>query len=119
MTPKYLSAIRAATAPALGNHLWQSTACLAIAGLLTLILRNNHARTRYGIWLAASIKFLIPFSLLIAMGSHLARPRVLPPTQTGFFMTMEEVSQPFTVTASGFQVAEKSLRPAQDAGLIE
>lgn len=99
MIPKYFSVIWAAIAPAMGNHLWQSTLCLIIAGLLTLILRKNHARARYGLWLAASIKFLIPFSLLIGIGSHLARPRVLPPTEPGFFLAMQEVSQPFTPSA--------------------
>jgi beta-lactamase regulating signal transducer with metallopeptidase domain len=102
----------------MGNHLWQSTVCVAIAGLLTLALRNNHARTRFGIWLAASVKFLIPFSLLIGMGSHLARPRVVPPPQPGFFLAMEEISQPFTPPAeAGSQTVERSRRPAEDAGL--
>ncbi len=96
MIPKYLAAIGSATAPAMGNHLWQSTLCLLIAGLLTLVLRKNHARVRYGLWLAASIKFLIPFSLLIVIGSHLAKPRLVAPTELGFFYAMEQVSQPFT-----------------------
>ena len=100
MIPEYLFVIWAAVAPALGNHLWQSTLCLAMAGLLTLILRKNHARARYGLWLAASVKFLIPFSLLIGLGSHLAKPRVLPQTEPGFFFAMAEVSQPFTQPAA-------------------
>ena len=53
--------------PALANHLLQSTVFAVAAGLLTLFLRTNHARTRYWIWLAASLKFLIPFSLFIAV----------------------------------------------------
>jgi uncharacterized protein (TIGR03435 family) len=117
MIPKYLSEIWAATAPALGNHLWQSTLFAILAGLLTLILRKNHARARYGLWLAASVKFLIPFSLLIALGTHLARPRGPAGMQTGLYVAMEEVSQPFTKAATGSQAAEKSRRPAQDAGL--
>ena len=100
MIPKFLSAIWAVIAPALGNHLWQSTLCVVIVGLLTLVLRKNHARARYGLWLAASVKFLIPFSLLIGIGGHLARPRVLPPTEPGFFVAMEEASQPFTLPAA-------------------
>ncbi|HMD83242.1 MAG TPA: M56 and DUF3738 domain-containing protein [Terriglobia bacterium] len=116
MIPR-LSAIWSAVAPAMGNHLWQSTLCLVIAGLLTLILRKNHARARYGLWLAASVKFLIPFSLLVGIGSHLARPRVLPPTKPGFFLAVEQVSQPFTKAATGSQAAEESRRPAHDAGL--
>jgi bla regulator protein BlaR1 len=57
---------------ALGNHLWQSTLFAAMTGLLILILRKCHARFRYWVWFAASIKFLIPFSLLVAIGSRLA-----------------------------------------------
>jgi len=57
---------------ALGNHLWQSTLFAAMAGVLALILQKYHARVRYWVWLAASIKFLIPFSLLVAIGSRLA-----------------------------------------------
>ncbi len=117
MIPKFLSAIWAASAPGLGNHLWQSTLCLVIAGLLALILRKNQARARYGLWLAASVKFLIPFSLLIVLGSHLARPRGPAGMQTGLYVAMEEVSQPFTKAATWSQAAEKSRRPAQDAGL--
>ena len=113
MILNFLSAIWAATAPALGNHLWQSTLCLIIAGLLTLVLRKNSARTRYGIWLAASIKFLLPFSLLIAIGTHWARPRPAAASQPGLFYAMEQASQPFTPAAQ----AEESRRPAQDAGL--
>ena len=108
MISKVLSAIGAAIAPAMGNHLWQSTLCLFIAGLLTLILRKNHARARYGLWLAASVKFLIPFSLLIALGTHLARPRVIKPTEPGLFLTVEEVSQPFT---KGPHAQERRLPP--------
>jgi bla regulator protein BlaR1 len=55
---------------ALTNHLWQSTVFGAMAGLLTLVLRKNHARARYWIWLAASMKFLVPFALLVEFGSH-------------------------------------------------
>lgn len=57
---------------ALGNHLWQSTLFAVAAGLLTLLFRKCHAHVRYWLWLVASIKFLIPFSLLVALGSRLA-----------------------------------------------
>jgi bla regulator protein blaR1 len=52
------------------NHLWQSTVFAVVAGLLTLMLKNIRARTRYWLWLAASLKFLAPFALLISMGNH-------------------------------------------------
>jgi hypothetical protein len=54
------------------NHLWQSTLFAAAAWLLTLALRKNHAGVRYRLWLAASVKFLIPFSLLVVAGSQFA-----------------------------------------------
>ncbi|HEY6346043.1 MAG TPA: hypothetical protein VIY49_31530 [Bryobacteraceae bacterium] len=55
------------------NHLWQSTLFAAAAGILTLALRNNRAQTRYWLWVAASVKFLIPFSLLADMGGRFGR----------------------------------------------
>src|SRR5258708_4309565 len=96
MILKYLSALWTAFAPALGNHLWQSTVFVTMAGSLTLILRKNQARARYWLWLAASMKFLIPFSLLIGIGSHLAWSRGFAGTRAGLYFAMEEVSRPFS-----------------------
>jgi len=56
---------------ALLDHLWQSSLVALGAWILTLYLRKNAARLRYGIWLAASIKLLIPFSLLAVVGERL------------------------------------------------
>src|ERR1019366_7255218 len=47
------------------------------AWLLVISMRRNRARTRYAIWLTASLKFLVPFALLISAGAHL-RWRVTP-----------------------------------------
>src|ERR1039458_6995915 len=83
-------------APAVANHLWQSTAFAVVAGLLTLALRKNHARARYWVWMAASMKFLLPFALLVAIGSHLARPRAVPaPAQQTMYFAVEDFSEPF------------------------
>jgi beta-lactamase regulating signal transducer with metallopeptidase domain len=57
---------------ALLNHLWQSTLVVALAGSLALALRSNGAQVRYWLWYAASLKFLVPFSLLVALGAHFA-----------------------------------------------
>ncbi len=96
MIPNLYSATWSAIAPAFGNHLWQSTLFAIAAGLLTLVLRKNHARARYWLWLAASAKFLIPFALLTGLGSHLAWSRGSGGTNAGLYFAMEEVSQPFT-----------------------
>ena len=84
-----------AIAPALANHLWQSTLFAAAAALLTLALRKNSARVRYAIWLVASLKFLVPFSLLVAVGSLFSWRHVPVSTTSGMYM-VEVVGQPFT-----------------------
>jgi bla regulator protein blaR1 len=99
MTSAHLTEIWTAIAPALGNHMWQSTLFAAAAALLTLILRKNHARARYWLWLAASVKFLIPFSLLVSLGNSLAWIRGSAGATTGLFFTIEEMSQPFQQSA--------------------
>lgn len=54
--------------PELLDHLWQSTLCAAVAGALAWLLRRHGARVRYWLWFGATLKFLIPFSLLMAAG---------------------------------------------------
>jgi TonB family protein len=58
------------TLTSLTNHLWQSTLFALLAGLLTLTMRQDRARVRYWVWLAASVKFLVPFGWLIALGTR-------------------------------------------------
>jgi bla regulator protein blaR1 len=116
MIPNFLPAIGSTTGAALGNHLWQSTLCLLVAGLLTLTLRKNHAGARYGLWLAASIKFLIPFSLLVSLGAHMVRPRSAAGMQTTFYFVMEEVSKPFTPHAP--PVISPALHSAASPSLV-
>jgi beta-lactamase regulating signal transducer with metallopeptidase domain len=59
---------------ALVNHLWQSTLFCGAAWLITLMLRANSAALRHWIWLLASAKFLVPFSLLFFLGSLIGMP---------------------------------------------
>jgi beta-lactamase regulating signal transducer with metallopeptidase domain len=61
---------------ALINHLWQSTLFCGGVWLITLMLRANSAALRHSIWLIASLKFLVPFSLLFAIGSYIGLPAV-------------------------------------------
>ena len=81
----------------LANHLWQSTLFAALAGLLALSLRKNRAQTRYWLWLAASVKFLVPFSLLVDVGSHWGRHAAPPITPRVLSYVIEQASQPFSV----------------------
>src|SRR5262249_42626157 len=79
---------------AIANHLWQSTAFAAVAALLAFSLRAYRAHTRHCIWLIASLKFLVPFSLLTGLGTLLPAPaRVDTPPHVAALV--EEISRPF------------------------
>src|ERR1035438_2835696 len=86
------------TAPLI-NHLWQSTLVVVVAWLLALALRANQARTRYWVWMIASVKFLLPFSLLVAAGEWLRTAFVVPIARPGLATVMEQVAEPFPQTA--------------------
>src|SRR5580658_2635364 len=82
------------------NHLWQCTLFSVAAGLLTLAFRGNRAHVRYWLWCSASLKFLVPFSLLMTLGSHLQwapAARTIAPAAISF--TVEQVARPFPETA--------------------
>lgn len=97
----------AAAVSALADHLWQSTVCVGAAWLLTLALRRNRAAVRYGLWLAASVKFLLPFSLLVSIGAQLPwrlRSANARPELAGLW---NEIGRPFGAAAglSSTQIA--------------
>jgi bla regulator protein blaR1 len=120
---EYLSGVWAAIAPAVGDHLWQSTLFAAVAAMTTLAVRKNQARVRYRLWVAASVKFLIPFSLLISLGSHLAIPRHSTSVQSDFYSVAQEIGQPFSGTAGPSVVpvaraASADLRPLFQEALM-
>jgi len=98
MTVHSLSGLWNTAAPLLGDHLWQSTVCAVVAALLTLTLRRNQARVRYWLWLAASIKFLVPFSVLVALGNRFAW-RHISNAGGALYVAIEQVGQPFTQAA--------------------
>ena len=99
MNAQSLSVAWSFTSAALGNHLWQTTIFAGMAGLLTLALRKNRARARYWLWLAASVKFLLPFAVLINIGNHFAWHSSIEP-KGQLYSAMEEVTQPFAPAAS-------------------
>jgi uncharacterized protein (TIGR03435 family) len=96
MTLSSLSLMCASVVSALGNHLWQSTIFAGAVALLSLTLRKYQARWRYGLWLTASAKFLIPFSLLIGVGSHLRWTAPQQRSTPDMYVTLNEMGQPFT-----------------------
>ena len=82
---------------ALLDHLWQSTLFAGGAALLVLALSRNEARIRHGVWLAASMKFLVPFSLLTALGARLA-PAIPPIVKVADLKFAEQSVRPFAAS---------------------
>lgn len=83
------------------NHLWQSTAFAVALGLLTLTMRENKARVRYWLWMSASLKFVLPFALLVSLGSHLTKPRPIASEQSvqnisALYAAVNQIGQPAT-----------------------
>jgi len=66
-----------------------------VAWLLAQTLRNNHARTRYWVWMTASVKFLFPFSLLIAGGEWLRPATATAIGAPAIASAMEQIAQPY------------------------
>ncbi len=90
----------------LANHLWQSTAFAMMAGLLTLAFRKNRAPVRYGLWFVASVKFLIPFALLLSLGSYLDRsPAAKSVSVPAITYTVVQVAEPFPVAPAAHSLA--------------
>jgi bla regulator protein blaR1 len=82
------------------NHLWQSTLLAAAAGLLCLALGKQRAQVRYGLWLAASVKFLLPFALLVSMGSQFHWRAAASIAQSPVPVAITQISQPFALPTS-------------------
>jgi uncharacterized protein (TIGR03435 family) len=102
--------------------LWQSSVFTAGVWLLTLALRRNAARLRYRLWMTASLKFLLPFSLLIAAGARLSSPGHFDRAQPKIVTVVEGVAQPLleawpadaTTPASAAGIGETTAHASRD-----
>ena len=84
------------------DHLWQSTLFAGATALLVLCLRGNPARLRFRLWFAASLKFLLPFAALSALGESLSRlfPATVPRLMLEIGPAAEGLSAPAQVMAA-------------------
>jgi beta-lactamase regulating signal transducer with metallopeptidase domain len=91
---------------ALLDHLWQSTLFALPLGALTLLLHRHAAAVRFWLWFAASVKFLVPFSVLMAMGAAvtLPVPPMLPDGPT--LEVLQDTAAPFTNTPAASVVTD-------------
>lgn len=79
------------------DHLWQSSLVAILVCGLTVLLRNNSASVRYWLWYAASLKFLLPCSLLAALG----RMAFTQPVAASSFLILSRIqpaAAPFSAT---------------------
>ena len=104
--------------PAMLDHLWQSTLLALGVGLLAVAFRRVRAPVRYGLWFAASVKFLVPFAALMALGRLLA-PAVGPPVEAkpGAIL-IEQATQPFSQSYSTAAAPVAHGAPGFDPALI-
>ena len=80
------------------SHLWQSTMFAAVIVLLAFMLRRHQAQTRYWLWLAASLKFALPFSWIIRVGQLVEWRSPATPVPPQMMAVVERISEPFALT---------------------
>jgi beta-lactamase regulating signal transducer with metallopeptidase domain len=97
------------------DHLWQSTLLALGVVMLSAAFRRAGAAVRYGLWFAASAKFLVPFAALAQLG------RLLAPTAGSRFeapgaAVIAQAVQPFS--RPGAMAAATHAAPPFDPALI-
>ena len=85
------------TTAAFVNHLWQCTIFAGAAWLVTLALHRNRAGVRHAVWLLASLKFLVPFAVLVSAGSRFGWRASQIAAQASITQIVETVSLPLSV----------------------
>jgi beta-lactamase regulating signal transducer with metallopeptidase domain len=82
------------------SHLVESTVFAVAVALLVLAFRRNAARVRYGLWFAASVKFLLPFALLVSAGSKVQwKPAAASAMTAEVSFAMERIAVPLSAPA--------------------
>ncbi len=89
------------------NHLWQSTVFAMAIMAAVWLLRRNAPRVRYWLWLTASLKFLVPFALLVSAGGRVVMPPDTPVLHattvtriSNYFAPMETAVRPAHATSA-------------------
>src|SRR5262245_37073767 len=83
------------TIAAVADHLWQSTLFAALIAAATLAFRSNRAAVRHALWLAASVKFLVPFAALVALGEQFGLRTAAQVAPMHVTLVVNSVSEPF------------------------
>lgn len=100
----WILASKAVTLHSAFAHLWQSTVFALFVWALALAMRNCPARVRFSLWMAGSIKFLLPFAFLAALGSHLPQTHSRSLMNPKVYTVVQQMGQP--IVSMPFQRAE-------------
>jgi len=87
---------------AIGNHLWQSTLFALVVAALCLLFRSDGAHVRYWLWWIASVKFLVPFSLLTGLGGWLASAASVSAVPGAWTNTVTVIAKPFAAQSGAW-----------------
>ena len=105
------------------DHVWQSTLFAAAAAVVAALFRRHSASLRYWVWLAASLKFLVPFAALVALGGYNSwrTVEIVPYRDTP--LLVETVGRPFsqdavTVRTSNRQKSSDALSGSVPSALL-
>lgn len=93
---------------ALLDHLWQSTLFCGGVWLVALALRGHRASVRHGLWMAAGIKFLVPFAFLFTLGTWFGFATPVDATPPKFGVV--EIAAP--VISPAFSLGDTTRDPA-------
>lgn len=78
---------------AAGSHVLESTlVAAAIYALVKTLFRSAGPSVRYWLWFTASVKFLVPFAVLAAVGQRFAWVRVPPAVRQSVDVTVDRIS---------------------------
>jgi len=83
----------------LGNHVWQSTLFAAAIWMGVWLARRHHAAVRHALWLAASLKFAVPFAVLVWAGHQIewpGRPSVVYLERASPLVVLSSMGEPFS-----------------------
>ena len=100
------------------DHLWQSTVVALVAAGLAAALPRAPAAIRFGLWFAASIKFLVPFAALAALGRLSASAVRLPAHVGPEAVLVRSAAQPFSQIQAAAPAAQAASATPVDPSLI-
>src|SRR5262245_20259984 len=90
------------------NHVWQSTAFAAAVWIATLVLRKQSAQVGYALWIAASVKFLVPFSILVGAGSLVESRSVASVAAPVVTPAVRQLAEPFAIQTTNLTATPAS-----------